>query len=102
MTTTELRIKDFQLIMDPGTDGTATGSLYLEMETRLRRPRLPTLNSSIAAVFSTLKGQFMRDVNIESVILLGQTTTARAGEQRKKHIIETRLELTAPTSVKPI
>ncbi|KAL6237761.1 hypothetical protein BDW75DRAFT_237994 [Aspergillus navahoensis] len=101
MRTTELREKGFQLIIAPGTDGTATGSLYLDDGDLLVQTDTANIEFEYRSGVLNIKGQFMRDapVNIESVVLLGQTTTAGTGEQSQKQVIEARLELTMPARV---
>ncbi|KAL4989201.1 glycosyl hydrolases family 31-domain-containing protein [Aspergillus falconensis] len=102
MTTTELRKKGLQLIIAPGTDGTATGSLYLDDGDSLAQTDTANIVFEYRSGVLNIMGQFMHDapVNIESIVLLGQMTTAGAGEQSQKQVIEARLELTAPTRVK--
>ncbi|KAL4994553.1 glycosyl hydrolases family 31-domain-containing protein [Aspergillus recurvatus] len=102
MTTAELRKKGFQLIIAPGAEGTATGTLYLDDGDSLEQADTANIEFVYRSGVLNIKGQFMRDalLNIESVVLLGQPTTAGAGGQSQKQVIETRLELTAPTRVK--
>ncbi|RDW90214.1 putative alpha-glucosidase [Aspergillus mulundensis] len=99
MTTTELRKKGFQLIIAPGTDGTASGSLYLDDGDSLEQTETANIDFEYRGGVLDIKGQFIRDapVSIESVVLLGQETTV-AGAQ--KQVTKTGLELTAPTRVK--
>ncbi|KAL3430896.1 glycosyl hydrolases family 31-domain-containing protein [Aspergillus tetrazonus] len=102
MTTTELREKGFQLIIALGTDETASGSLYLDDGDSLEQTDTADIEFEYRSGVLYIKGQFIRDVpvKIESVILLGQKTTAGAGRHNQKQVIETNLELTAPTRVK--
>ncbi|KAL4912832.1 glycosyl hydrolases family 31-domain-containing protein [Aspergillus aurantiobrunneus] len=100
MTTTELRTKGFQLIVSPGIDGTASGSLYIDDGDSLEQSDTADIEFEYRDGSLTVKGQFTRvaPVYVESVVLLGQGSDSSAGKQ--KQVIDTRLELTEPTRVK--
>ncbi|KAL2853383.1 glycosyl hydrolases family 31-domain-containing protein [Aspergillus pseudoustus] len=95
MTTTELREKGFQLIVAPGLDGKASGSLYLDDGDSLEQAVTVELEFEYRRGFLYINGQFQPDVPVflESIALLGQ-----AGEQ--KQVISTNLELTESIQVK--
>ncbi|KAL2822357.1 putative alpha/beta-glucosidase agdC [Aspergillus cavernicola] len=100
MTTTELRKKHFQLIIAPGLDGKASGSLYLDDGDSLEQRHTAEIEFEYRHGTLFVKGRFGRDapVSLESVTLLGQTSTFSLGEQ--KQVIQTELELTKPREVK--
>ena len=73
-TTTELRKQNFMILVAPGLDGTATGSLYLDDGDSLVQPSISDIqfNYEASGNFS-MNGSFDYDagVSIESVVLLG-------------------------------
>ncbi|KKK21334.1 putative alpha-glucosidase [Aspergillus rambellii] len=97
-TTIELRKKGFQLIIAPGLDGTATGSLYLDDGDSLEQQQSVEIEFEYRHGFLFVKGRFARylPVVLESVTLLpkpGRST----GEPL---IIPAGLTLTGPTQIK--
>lgn len=74
-TTTELRKKGFDIIIAPGLDGTATGSLYLDDGDSIEQPATLEVNFRYSDGVFSMDGIFAFDagVNIESITLLGQT-----------------------------
>ncbi|KAL2871834.1 putative alpha-glucosidase [Aspergillus lucknowensis] len=99
-TTTELRNKSFQLIIAPGQDGTASGSLYLDDGDSVEQILTAEIEFEYRHGILSVKGSLGRNipVDLESVTLLGGTSTLSTGEQ--KQVIQTKLELTEPTQVK--
>ncbi|KAL2809334.1 putative alpha-glucosidase [Aspergillus granulosus] len=99
MTTTELREKGFQLIIAPGSNGRAAGSLYLDDGDSLEQTVTVEIEFNYRRGVLYVEGQFYPDtpVRLESVTLLGQARASSAGEQ--KQVIHTNLELTEPTQV---
>lgn len=100
MTTTELRKKPFQLIVAPGSDGTASGSLYVDDGDSLEQNNTTNIEFEYRNDFLSIDGQFSRDfpVDIESVTLFGQASTNST--QNRKRVVNKRLVLTKPTRVK--
>jgi alpha-glucosidase len=99
MTTTELRTKNFQLIIAPGLNGRASGSLYLDDGDSLEQRHTAEIEFEYIHGFLFVKGHFTRNIPavLESVTLLSPESTRSGGEQK---IIRTGLKLTGPTKVK--
>jgi len=79
-TTTELRTKDFTIIVAPALDGTASGSLYLDEGNNLDQPNTSEITFLYANGTFTMGGKFgynAGNVSISSVVLLGSEGTAR-------------------------
>lgn len=73
-TTTELRSKDFTIIVAPGLDGTASGSLYLDEGNNIEQPDISEITFSYANATFSMGGTFGYDtgsVSISSIVLLG-------------------------------
>ncbi|KAA8651458.1 putative alpha-glucosidase [Aspergillus tanneri] len=106
MTTAELRTKSFELLIAPGLDRTASGSLYLDDGDSLEQDA--TLEVQFEYRHDTLyvKGKFERevDVNVEVVTLLGQTDTSvsnvKDNSVHSKKTIPVKVALTEPSEVK--
>ncbi|KAL3486841.1 glycosyl hydrolases family 31-domain-containing protein [Aspergillus germanicus] len=96
MTTMELREKSFQLIIAPGLDGKAFGSLYLDDGDSLEQTVTVEIEFEYRRGLLWIKGRFHPDapVRLESITLLGQGPT-----KDLKQIIPTDWELTDPTQV---
>ncbi len=101
MTTTELRKKPFELIVAPGSDGTASGSLYVDDGDSLEQNNTTNIEFEYRNDSLSINGKFSRNfpVHIESVTLLGQTS-ANSTLNRKQVITGRKLVLTKPTTVK--
>ncbi|KAE8392352.1 putative alpha/beta-glucosidase agdC [Aspergillus alliaceus] len=103
MTTKELREKGFQLIIAPGLDGTASGSLYLDDGDSLEQKATLEVEFEYRKGVLHVDGKFELHANVlESVTLLGQNmrgSRARS-EARSKKTIQTNLELSKPTEIK--
>lgn len=72
-TTTELRKKPFQLLVAPGLDGSATGSLYLDEGDLLEQPSTTFINFTYSGGSLSMTGNYGYQVvvNIEAVTVLG-------------------------------
>ncbi|GMF76356.1 unnamed protein product [Aspergillus oryzae] len=103
MTTTELREKSFQLIIAPGLDGTASGSLYLDDGDSLEQKATLEVEFEYRKGVLHIDGKFELHASlVESVTLLGQGkggSRARREDGTKK-TIQTNLELSKPTEIK--
>ena len=74
-TTTELRKKNFKILVAPGLDGTATGSLYLDDGESLVQDGVTDIQFKYSADEGfSMDGTFDYDsgVSIESIVVLGQ------------------------------
>ncbi|KAL4936835.1 hypothetical protein BDV06DRAFT_216342 [Aspergillus oleicola] len=91
MTTTELRQKNFQLIVAPDSEGTASGTLYLDDGDSLEQAVTTEIEFDYSDGSLEVKGQFTSDFPfyLDSVVLLGQ----------ERQVIEGGLEITEPTTV---
>lgn len=82
-TTTELRKNDFRLLIAPGLDGTASGSLYLDDGESLVQDGITDIEFKYSAdgTFS-MDGTFEYDsgVSITSIVVLGQKSSSSARE----------------------
>jgi alpha-glucosidase len=74
-TTTELRNKGFNIVVAPGLDGTASGSLYLDDGTSIEQPNTSMITFSFANGEFSMSGSYGYNagVNVESITILGQT-----------------------------
>jgi alpha-glucosidase len=74
-TTTELRTKPFQLLVAPGLDGRALGSLYLDEGNLIEQPSTAIINFdySNGSLFISGYFEYQAGVNIETVTILGVT-----------------------------
>ncbi|TKA61584.1 hypothetical protein B0A49_12264 [Cryomyces minteri] len=72
-TTTELRKQSFTIIIAPGTNGTASGSLYLDEGDAIKQPAISNIQFSYKNGRLSMSGQFGYNagVNIEAITLLG-------------------------------
>lgn len=73
-TTTELRTKGFNIVVAPGLDGTASGSLYLDDGDSIEQPNTSEINFTFANGQFSMSGHYGYDanVNVESITVLGQ------------------------------
>lgn len=86
-TTTELRKQDFELVIAPGLDGTASGQLYLDEGELLEQPETSLITFDYRNGTLSMGGTFgyPTNVSIAQVTLLGQgnnTTNVRRGLQK--------------------
>lgn len=85
-TTTELRKESFTLMIAPGKDGSASGSLYLDDGVSIAQPATSEIFFSYSAKEGTFKmtGTFGYDagVGIERVVVLGAHRNTGKGEVR--------------------
>lgn len=72
-TTTELRRKPFQILVAPGLDGRATGSLYLDEGDLIEQPSTSLISFTYADGSLSMTGRYDYDagVDIEVVTVLG-------------------------------
>ncbi|KAK5105011.1 hypothetical protein LTS08_001284 [Lithohypha guttulata] len=73
-TTTELRKQPFQIVIAPGTDGTASGSLYIDDGISLEQAAISYISFSWDGSNFSMNGtyDYSTGVNISQIILLGQ------------------------------
>jgi len=71
MTTTELRAQDFQFVVAPGTDGTATGALYVDDGVSIMQKKTTNAKMAYAKGKLSVSGSFDVDVDVASVLFLG-------------------------------
>jgi alpha-glucosidase len=73
-TTTELRKKGFNIVVAPGLDGTASGSLYLDDGDSIEQPNTSVITFSYANGQFSMTGTYSYDagVNVTSITILGQ------------------------------
>jgi alpha-glucosidase len=87
-TTTEVRKQNFVVIVAPGLDGTASGSLYLDDGDSLIQPAVSDIQFTYSAkgIFS-MEGSFDYDsgVVIESVTVLGFEGDKRGSDSTASH-----------------
>ena len=72
-TTTELRKKPFQLLVAPGLDGSATGSLYLDEGDLLEQPSTTFISFIYSGGSLSMTGDYsyQAGVSVEAVTILG-------------------------------
>ncbi|KAH2750320.1 hypothetical protein KXW10_005659 [Aspergillus fumigatus] len=108
MTTTELRKKGFELIIAPGLDGTASGSLYLDDGDSIEPRATLELEFTYRKGHLQVKGKFgfRTEVKINAVTLLGQSAPASKSADvasldsgRQAVTIKTSLDLTGPSEI---
>ena len=98
-TTTELRNQDFEIVIAPGADGTASGSLYLDDGVSIDQPA----TSYIQFTYSK-KGEFktsglfgyQTEANIESVTVLGGKSSSSYPGGSQAVTASRKLEKTIP------
>ena len=73
MTTTELRKQDFEIIVAPGLDGSASGSLYLDDGVSVVQDTVSEIDFKYENGKFSMTGSFEYDagVNVETITLLG-------------------------------
>lgn len=73
-TTTELRKKGFNVVVAPGLDGTAKGSLYLDDGDSIEQPNVSEIAFSFANGRFSMNGTYgyAAGVHVESITILGQ------------------------------
>ena len=81
MTTTELRAQAFQLFVAPGTDGTATGALYMDDGVSITQDKTTSAKMAYVQGKLTVSGSFEVDVDLANVWFLGieQAPTSVSG-----------------------
>ncbi|KAF2092442.1 alpha/beta-glucosidase agdC [Rhizodiscina lignyota] len=103
-TTTELRKKNFQIIIAPGLDGSASGSLYLDEGDAIAQPKTSEINFNYVNGRFSMTGSFGYDagVVIESIVLLGAKSdsgSSYSSTSRKSATTSISIPLTKATSV---
>ena len=107
-TTTELRKNNFEIIIAPGLDGTASGSLYLDDGVSLEQPA-----TSYIQFHYSKKGKFRMTgsfgynagVSIEAVIVLGESSSSTSSGENasadasSKVKLQKNIPLTGPYSM---
>lgn len=75
MTTRELRTKDFEFVIAPGLDGTASGSLYMDDGVSITPQNSTEVTMEYTGKKFTVNGSFTHDtgVSISSISVLGVT-----------------------------
>ena len=71
MTTTELRAQAFQFVVAPGTNGTATGALYIDDGVSITQNGTTSAKMAYVQGKLTVSGSFDVDVELASVWFLG-------------------------------
>lgn len=104
-TTTELRKKGFGLVIAPGMDGTASGSLYLDDGDSIKQPKTSEITFDYRDGILKIDGKIDYDAGavVESVTLLGQGEARGSGEFDEKNQViskETHIELNKSATVK--
>ncbi|KAH9816984.1 glycoside hydrolase family 31 protein [Teratosphaeria destructans] len=98
-TTAELRKQDFEIIVAPGLNGTASGNLYLDDGESIEQPKTSyiTFTYDSAGTFS-MTGSFGYDagVSITSITVLGGSGNSTAGASSKDRRASRRVERTIP------
>ncbi len=74
-TTTELRKKGFNIVVAPGLDGTATGSLYLDDGDSIEQSNTSTIDFTFANGAFSMSGTYgyAAGIKVELITILGQT-----------------------------
>ncbi|KAJ7592387.1 glycoside hydrolase family 31 protein [Mycena floridula] len=86
MTTVELKKKDFEFVVAPGTDGTASGSLYIDDGVSVVPSSSTTVTMHYAAQILTVTGSFgfATGVNVQQVRFLGVKKAPRGASVNGK------------------
>ncbi|KAK0248374.1 hypothetical protein B0A54_17123 [Friedmanniomyces endolithicus] len=104
-TTTELRKQDFSIVIAPGLNGTASGSLYLDDGVSIEQAAMSYIDFKYdASGHFAMTGTFGYDagVSITSITVLGgnsNSTAASAGAYSKVAVKAMSIPLTGPRSV---
>jgi alpha-glucosidase len=106
-TTTLLRTKGFNVVIAPGLDGTASGSLYLDDGHSYTQQAVSEIDFAYADGTLTISGSFEYDagVGIELITLLGVEEEPELGEdaeydaENKKLVLSVDVPLTGETDV---
>ncbi|KAK3619563.1 hypothetical protein LTR56_023943 [Elasticomyces elasticus] len=101
-TTEELRKKDFSIVIAPGLNGTASGSLYLDDGVSIEQAATSYINFTYENGKFEQSGTFGYDagVSITSITVLGSNTNATAPGYNSKVVEKTlSIPLTGPRSV---
>lgn len=87
MTTTELRKTDFELVVAPGADGKASGSLYLDDGVSVTQKTTTQVSFSYQNGKLTVSGKFgfATGVNVARVKFLGVAHAPHTAQVNGKH-----------------
>lgn len=104
-TTAELRTKNFDVVIAPGLDGKASGSLYLDEGNNLAQPATSVIQFQYADGMFSMTGTFgynPGNVSIGSITLLGSQSSAGAAYGTKARVanVNAPVPLTEAYSVK--
>lgn len=101
-TTTELRKQDFSVVIAPGLNGTASGSLYLDEGNNIEQPDTSyiTFTYDSSGRFA-MTGSFGYDagVSITSVTVLGSNSSSASSYSKRSTKVQTKIDLTGPHSM---
>lgn len=88
MTTTELRKKDFEFIVAPGQDGTASGKLYIDDGELIDPPLTTSMDMSFKSGKLNVKGKFdfPTGVKVARVQFLNVQSVPKAVEVNGKKV----------------
>lgn len=100
-TTTMLRTKDFTIVVAPGVDGSAQGSLYLDDGESLAQPSTSNIDFAFNSSTFSLTGTFGYDpgVKLAEVAFLGQNAAPRSVSVNGAATSEDQYEYNATNSV---
>ncbi|KAG6915918.1 hypothetical protein DXG01_009248 [Tephrocybe rancida] len=101
MTTTDLRAQDFELVVAPGTDGTASGALYLDDGVSVTQTSSTSLQSLFKNGRLSVQGVFGSDhvVKVSRVRFLGVAKAPKAVQVNGKAVATTRFAYDATIKV---
>lgn len=99
-TTAALRTNDFTIIVAPGSNGTASGSLYLDEGNNIDQPDISEITFEYSNGVFSMDGQFGYDagVSITSVVLLASNSSTTSGGSAGK-TVNTTIPLTTSYSM---
>lgn len=101
-TTAELRKQDFEIVIAPGIDGTASGSLYLDDGISIVQPATSFINFTYEknGKFS-MTGTFGYNagVSISSITVLGKSHGNKGQEMKAAQATASKIPLTGPVTL---
>ncbi|KAG6843463.1 hypothetical protein H0H87_004333 [Tephrocybe sp. NHM501043] len=92
MTTTELRTHDFEFIVAPGTDGTASGALYIDDGESVKQASPTSLKATFKQGRLSVQGVFGSDSGVKTsrVRFLGVAKAPKAVQANGKAVAKSR------------
>nr|GAT54403.1 alpha-glucosidase [Mycena chlorophos] len=101
MTTAELRKTDFELVVAPGTDGSASGTLYVDDGIHIDQPAQTLVSMTFRHGTLSVSGSFdfATGVNVAGVKVLGSTRAPRGVLLNGKPVPQSRVQYNATTKV---